>query len=244
MLTLAQLRAHCTDAIGATPSVIISSSTLTLNHHVNAAGQTFMAAARWQWALKSVELASTTDVAYIDLPADFDAVEGLVRAAPDYVARLTTPADLYEKRAADLAPAFQYFAVVFMREQANASSAPPGYRLEVWPTPAADEDPFLTLVYYRGWTTLANDSDIANIPPWIEPLFIEFVRAYSRGWTNDTLERELEAITSGRRFMEAVAKDGETQGSFGCIQGGAADFGSGELDEIVLGGNDYLPGPT
>jgi hypothetical protein len=174
----------------------------------------------------TADQAGTLHTSAIALPSDFremiaiNTTSGLLRGVA-----LTDHAELIQRRAASfVSEGFHYGAIVHAQTSATAGGAPTP-RLEIWPAPNANETGTLTMMYRAGWKTISNDTDLISIPVWIEPLYIQLLRAFARGYEEEdaaALDQRLVSITAGVMFAAAVDRDGMVQPHYGRLRGGGA----------------------
>lgn len=103
----------------------------------------------------------------------------------------------------------------------------PRARLEIWPDPGADDDAALTVYYRAGWETLDEDSHFISIPVWIQPLYIQLLRAFARGYEREdvsSLSQRCMEILAGPLFRAATRRDGMMQPEYGELRNGAAEM--------------------
>lgn len=108
----------------------------------------------------------------------------------------------------------------------------PEARLEIWPTPTADDAGALTVFYRRGWHTLDQDEEEVSIPEWLESVYLALVRAHARGYVREDvadLNTRVAAIRTGPLMRAAVQRDAEIQAEFGVLEGGAGAAEEGAI---------------
>lgn len=98
--------------------------------------------------------------------------------------------------------------------------------LEVNPTPTTTSIGALSALYRADWGEATDDDDELTLPyeGWLDTLYIQIVRAYARGWeeeTMGTLDARLAQIESGPIALRAKQRDGMIQPSVGQIKNGA-----------------------
>lgn len=172
------------------------------------------------------DIAGTLHTSAIALPSDFreliaiNTTSGLLRGVA-----LTDHAELIQRRAASfVSEGFHYGAIVHAQSSATAGGAPTP-RIEIWPAPSANELGVLTIMYRAGWKSISNDTDLISIPDWIEPLYIQILRAFARGYEEEDaqiLDQRLVAATNGIMFFAAVDRDAMVQPHYGKLRGGGA----------------------
>lgn len=97
-------------------------------------------------------------------------------------------------------------------------------RLDIWPAPTADEAGALT-IYYRGrWRQIDEDTRIIPVPTFMEPLYIDAVRAFARGFEMQDEKPMIDwqnELRASAAWDDAVKADGQTQHIHGQMTGGA-----------------------
>lgn len=176
--------------------------------------------------LSGGDIAATLHTSAIALPSDFreliaiNTTSGLLRGVA-----LTDHADLIQRRAASfVSEGFHYGAIVHAQTSATNGGAPTP-RLEIWPAPNANETGSLTMMYRAGWKAISNDTDLISIPDWVEPLYIQILRSFARGYEEEdsaALDQRLTSLVSGVLFASAVDRDGMVQPHYGGLRGGGA----------------------
>lgn len=98
-----------------------------------------------------------------------------------------------------------------------------GLAVELWPAPSATIANGLTLFVRKGWDHPQTDTTKLKVPEWIEPLFLQVLRAYALGFEADeidTVDVRIERLRNSRMFMEMTRRDGSVQPYTGLIRGG------------------------
>lgn len=237
-LTLANLRAMITHALGGSSASIITSAAATMNHMVNEAGRRVSMAHPWKHLERPpTTLDLTISTAYIALPAEFSHLVAY-EAAPSLgrCLNLTTYQGLAEMRARLITTTGAYFGAIVQPTQSSASTAQSVPRLEIWPTPSASVTAAFTVWYRAKWTELSGDTDVANVPLWFEPLLVQFVRAVAKGYEEEDIDDRIDRILGGGTFAQAIEHDGQIQPDYGPLEGGAVGMvrsnGGVPFDEI------------
>tara|TARA_R100000458_G_C8278389_1_gene254498 strand:- start:10761 stop:11564 length:804 start_codon:yes stop_codon:yes gene_type:complete len=109
-----------------------------------------------------------------------------------------------------------YFAVNYT----NSGTGVPQPRLELFPTPrttANGNDSFhgvddckLTVAYRMSWAQVTTPSSVFSLPQWMEPLYLQCVRAVARGYEEEdlaTVNARLSEVANGPMFQVAVQRD-------------------------------------
>ena len=112
---------------------------------------------------------------------------------------------------------------------------PPMPRLDLWPTPATNEQNAFVAYYRRGWTLIRNDDDAVNVPSWCEALYLQLVRNVALGYERDAegdVGMRLNNVRNTTLFADTRRRDSLTQQDFGPMQNGAAQFDYGLNDQM------------
>ena len=108
-----------------------------------------------------------------------------------------------------------YFAIQYQ----YSNTAVPVARAEIFPTPingsgAASEhhsdDCAFTIAYRMAWPQITTPSTVFIIPQWMEPLYLQCLRAVARGYEEEdggTVSARLNEIANGPLFAVAVQRD-------------------------------------
>jgi hypothetical protein len=117
----------------------------------------------------------------------------------------------------------------------GVSSGPPRPRLDIWPTPTADDVGGI-LVYYRaGWATVDDGSHILYLPEWVETLYLFLVRTFARAYEREGdvhISTLLDAIVQSPLYLSVQQRDKEMTPSFGAMTGGAVQSMGGQYDNL------------
>ncbi len=221
-LTAVKLENHARHAIGGEPS-----SLLNVTDMVNEAGERLVNMHPWSWLVRDpANLTLTQDQAFVTLPSDFRGIKSIwTTSSINDIIHLTTIDEILHRRGSSLSVTNQdYWVALAWPTQTATTSAPSSPRLELWPTPAATDADAWAVSYYGGWIALsAKATSVANIPEWLNPLLVEFVRAVARGYEDEnggTVSARCKEVSQGQTAQDAMARDGEVQQHIGPIQGG------------------------
>jgi hypothetical protein len=191
---------------------------------INDAGQYLMAMHTWHWRHRPpVGLSFVQDQQHVDLPVDFGFGDIISLSTTDnvtYGVTLSTIGDVEFKRSTTiLSPSF-YFVAISYPTQSDTTSGGQMARLEVYPTPTADDTDALKMNYRAGWTLMGPKNDAAaNIPPLFDHLLVQLVRAFAYYYeTND--RSMIESIEDSIQLQRLKGSDNNTQGNLGLMQGG------------------------
>lgn len=180
--------------------------------------------------LVNSDIAGTLHTGAIALPADFrdlitiETSSGLLKGIT-----LTTFTELLERRASSVTTTSgnYYAAIVHPQTTAlGASTGAPTPRLEIWPSPGANEVAAMTLIYRAGWTTLSSDTALLRIPPYLELPYLEILRALARGFEEEdqgSVSQRLAGVMTGPLMAVAKERDDMVQPHYGRIRNGAAE---------------------
>ena len=108
---------------------------------------------------------------------------------------------------------------------AKGDNAEPQIRLEIYPTPSSTTTEALTLYYRAGWARVYDDRKAIQIPAYVEPLYIELLRAFARGYEEEdqaSLSERISEVWRGPLFAVSVDRDASVQPDYGPLRNGAA----------------------
>ncbi len=227
VLTIQDALGHIEDALGG-PLV-------NLDPHdvLNEAGRVLLSLREWNWAKRPpTGLAFVAAQTWIALPADFGSIvsltpaNGLARAVQQ-----TTSLEVQRYRSLlSMVPSYVYFVAVAHAPEAVTGIPKP--RLEVYPTPGANEAGALQLVYRARWVDLSEDQDdLVPVPDWIESLYVQLVRATAWGYLENDMGMHLAKVINNPLWNAAGLRDSAQQHEHGALSGGAlsmSDDGGGE----------------
>lgn len=211
-LTLSRCYAHIQHALhGRNPSAQIAPLEI-----VNVAGKHVCNMLDWAWLERpATDLDFVAGQSYVTLPSDFGKVIDIRTQAITSAFQMVSLADFNERSTYDIASTLDtYGAIVYSSGVA---------RLEVFPEPTSSATAALRLFYKGAWVDADDDTDdlTTQFPPFMEPLFLEAVRAFAVGWEEDGLDVMLERLMRGRAFADAAQADQGVQGEYGRITGGS-----------------------
>ena len=192
------------------------------------------------------DIAGTLHTSAIVLPSDFreiiaiNTTSGLLKGV-----ELTTFGDLLSKRAASFTSSgYHYGAISQPTDIDLTADGAPVARLEIWPQPSANETAAITIMYRAGWKRITKDTHRLRLPVYCESLYIQFLRAFARGYEEEdefTVSQRLTEIMSGPLFGAAVDRDASIQSDYGPSLHGATEsnnYGS------PFANFDTIPGPS
>lgn len=226
MLTVEQCARIIEHELGGQPA-----SQLSILDLVNEAGEYLCYSHAWKW-LEGLE-ATVNLVAnqnYVTLPADFGTIVSM-RPTNSLTRSLTlvTLDYLLELRTSTVnTTTFQWYGAILHPVPAGSTEPGPPV-LALYPTPTTNEVGTFTIIYRGNWARRTADTGVGGtvrIPRWMEPCFIECLRAYARG--RDAAEmfplgEQLTALKVNPVYVDAMLRDGAEQGNLGAIRGGCID---------------------
>jgi len=243
MLTYTQLENHAQHVLeGATTLP----QGITFAQIIDLTGQWFFSAHPWAFREGVVaQLHFTADQDFIDLPMDFGALTVLeMTASLTSTITMTTPAELIARRVRSVTVSQQHYWVALVQGPKNdrAGAFPPP-RLEIWPTPASNEENAITVIYRRKWlrfadTTADTSVDTVPVPEYAEMALIQAVRGAAMGWGERLTEPQggiealLNVLKKGVIWQATVEEDGMQQPNYGILQGGAIEDPAEQLGGI------------
>lgn len=199
-LTLDRLHDHIFDALDREPSSTNSPELL-----VNEAGVAWCNANGWRYLRrkrKSLELVIGQSI--YGLGEDFRELVSITDTAyPALGVDLVTITELEEIRSLAYSAPNAYCATVYDGSVGGVSQSV----LELFPVPAAARA--FTLIYRGGWAPVDQQNDTIELPPHLEPPFVEWVRTYAEAREKKLKMPEVIALCKASPiFQDAAARDG------------------------------------
>lgn len=178
----------------------------------------------WMWRRGGpVTLSLVADQNYIELPQDFGEEEHTTY--PGSVNKLmirVTMAEIQMLRANNSQPTgftFYYAINSGSLDEDNREEGLTVNTLEVFPTPTASVADAITLSYFRNVDRLEDDTDVPQIPPWMDYALDLLCRAMAK-----TLEDDDAASAAQKAFdkivPDLIRRDAGTQRRMGVMRGG------------------------
>lgn len=122
-----------------------------------------------------------------------------------------------------LNPVGLYRGALWQADNISTAGGSPCWRLELWPYPtAADPDLFL-VTYRKKWSRPSIDAATLPIPEILEPLYLQLLRAVTRGYEEEdagTVEDFVDRLRQSSLFADAITQDGLMQPSGGPLRWG------------------------
>jgi hypothetical protein len=229
--------ARCVDHIRHTLGNALPSQTIDPMTVINQAGQFLCTMHEWKWLERqSAYIGFTSGQSYSTCPSDLRDVisiqftQGLVNRV-----RITSINEISRLRSHNIGVGLAMTWVALV-SRANPTGGAPIPILELYPTPVSTDNQALTIYYRSGWTPPLNldESSQINIPEYLEPLYIQILRAFARGYEEEdqaSLDTRLQALYTGVLFLTCAERDGMIQHQYGPpLQTGLSAVGT------------YLPG--
>jgi len=196
---------------------------------INDTGQWLVASRPWKWLQRASTTMSLVDgQSYLTLPTDLQTILAIeMTNSLTNSMHLTSFDELMRLRTSSISTSFGYWGAVVYPTQTSPAAVPAGPRLDIYPTPSANETGAVTIFYRAGWTSVMAGSDQTrlNLPDWMEPTFKQALRAFGRGYEMEddvSMSKRLADIVAGPIYQDAATRDGLVQLNYGEIQGGAA----------------------
>lgn len=207
---------------------------------INNAGDFMASMYPWRWLEDTTTLSGTSGQEWIALPTGFIelinfAPRGLDSRASTSEGRFyaVSAQEIYDKRevAGDdvqnptsatwnsIPSGAFYFAIAYYSASGTAVPEP---RMELFPCPINSggsgsqheaADCKVSIVYRRSWTQVSESSgtgSVFSLPQWMEPLYLQCVRAFTRGYEEEdiaTTNARIAEVSNGPLFMTAVQRD-------------------------------------
>jgi hypothetical protein len=196
---------------------------------LNDAGRTMFTLEEWKFNQRPpYDLDFTANDAFIALPTDFGKVNHIeVPSSVDSRVELVTVDTILYYRANDaLTDPYNYYVAIAYPTQTAQTGSLGVPRLEVWPTPSANETAAMKLNYEAGWVAMSAMTHVPNIPRNAETLYLQIVLAVARSLHNPSisLSRLLEEIVAGPIYKQLSRSYGNVQRSLGSMDGGIVDY--------------------
>lgn len=234
-LTVLEAQSHVEHALGG-PLVGISNRRV-----LDDAGRFLLSLREWTFQKRpSTTLDFTASQSYITLPSDFGSIisieftQGLAQCVQQ-----TTIGTIALYRSINAAiPGYVLYVAPVFEENSNAIPEP---RLEIYPMPVSSTTAALTMFYRPRWVDIQpTDSTYISLPDWIEPLYIQLIRAFALGYQNDDMAERTATVLAGPIFQAALRTDMEMQTSYGPLAYGALDTAN-QSDPMWFLRNVVLP---
>lgn len=217
--TFAEYKASVVHALGAEPSTGVTSEEV-----VNDALEQLCMMLPWKWRRGGpVTLDIVADQPYVELPQDFGEEENLTY--PGSVAKSMvriTMAEIEGLRANTSQPTgFTYYYAINSGslDESNREEGLTVNTIELFPTPSSSVTDAFTLTYFRNVDRLEEDTDVPQIPPWMDLALDYLCRSIAK-----TLEDEDPNSAAQQAFDKIVPqllrRDAMTQRRYGIMRGG------------------------
>jgi len=221
-LSVTECMGHINHVLGGQPASQISPMRL-----INEAGRRLVAAHGWRYLQgRSATLDLVNGQSYVDLPDDF--IREIAVYMTDSLTKTVTIGsmdEILQLRTTTIVVGALDFWVAIVQEQQDPGGGAPVPRMEIWPTPDADSEGAMTLYYRSGWAEMRLDSDYINVPRFIEPLYIEILRAVAEGYERPGKVGHISEIVgrvlAGPTMKGCVRQDSQIQATRGVLRGGA-----------------------
>ncbi len=180
----------------------------------------------------------TMDTGRIALPSDFgrmDKVYGKESFVRQTFAASTSELLLLDSTALT-GEGFTTGYAIEWNQATDVSQPVPTLRL--WPEPSALDFEGLMATYYRAFPEFTSDDDLVPIPPFMETLYLQYVRAFALGYDGGgpkyDLDDALMKVRGGIIFRDAASRDAATQRNRGRLEVRAVRRagGSGQFDPL------------
>jgi len=176
----------------------------------------------------NVDMVGTMELDSVALPADFAEVIGY-NATDSLINSLefVTLGELLKFKTQQIqVTSFNFYGAIIWPEMNTAGPTVPFPILKIWPTPTTNDARGLTIFYRAGWVKITDDSDIVQIPPWVEAFFVQMAQAWARGFMEEdtaSLTQRLLELDQSPLYASAIRRDGMLQPNYGPLRGGAVE---------------------
>lgn len=192
-IRLSDLKTYVSEMLGDDPGVF------TATEVINLAGKLLITAHQWNWNIRrGVNLNFVANQEYIDLPDNTGRVLTLTAARGIQLTKVSWEnLELHRRSNSYVGTGYLYnFSWIEDSGGSAGDTDPPvGIRLELAPTPSANQTAAIVMTYYKKWVDLSADTDRVRIPEDMEPLFYEAVRIVARGFDEDDVMGPSEMLT-------------------------------------------------
>jgi hypothetical protein len=243
MLTVEDASAHIKHALG---GMLLED--LDPLYIINETGQRLTAMRAWNWLIRPQVLMSlVANQEYLTpVPDDFGEIVTI-----EYVAGLTARVIQSNfhviaqyRSQAFASPGYLLYVAI---SHAPDTSGVPKPRFEIYPTPLTSQPDTIKMFYRARWTNLEGaDSALIPVPVWMEPLFIQVLRAVALGYQKEdeaSMSMRLRDVIGGPDWQFAARSDASEQTNRGPLRGGSLQTAWGYDDFEWLLQNQILP-PT
>lgn len=188
----------------------------------NQAGDYLVNARKWGWLVrKPATLRINSGVTRIALPEDFGRAIGEPKPveSTSFYFRWGTPDKVAEERAYGSPAVFTGY--ISWLPDVDGAMKP---YIEISYAPTVSESETFMLAYHAAWKEACSDTDVIQIPTFMDALYLMVVMAFAQGYDehdNGSLDARLSEIVNGPLFKSAAQRDGSMQPSIGMMQGGA-----------------------
>lgn len=217
-LTVNDAQGHIEHALGG-PLIGISNRRI-----LDEAGRKLYGLSDWNFLKRrSVTVGLTSGQSYATLPADFGEIVTIeyTSGSSNRVMQTTLSEIARYRSVLGSIPGYVLFVAVNYLPDSNGIPVP---ILEVHPTPQSTVATALTMFYRATWSDLADsDQTFIPVPPWMEALYIQVVRATAWGYQDDTMGARMAAVMQGPDWLAATQYDRKLQWSHGPLKNGALE---------------------
>ena len=238
-LNYKQLREHVQISVGGDPSTV-GGGTTTVNDRiaqiVNYAGEHLFSRG-WRFRERTsagltIETAENTG-SYVDLPADCGEI---ISAEPSnsWSSSLSfvDPATFQRISTAGIEPELSYIVTLVFAVSSGVLKP----RLDIYPAAPVSTTATFNVRYRANWTSLTGvnldgttdaDTNLTNLPSYVEALLMEYIRAFAEGGEDGTTHQRLAMVDTGILLDRALRKDGTFAPDYGQLPA-AGNRGTGQ----------------
>lgn len=206
---------------------------------LNDAGRHLYSFHAWTWrSAGPADLATVEDQSYVDLPADFAAIDdAVIDNTVDHDSEfrrveLVSSDAILRLRQSRSQPRGDILSIYFPQWATQAdTTSEPTMRALLYPTPQTGLAPTLSMTYQRRWVELADGSEgtqVPNIPREMERALVLLARAHAMQNEGQYDNAEREFTLAFAELGRLVAEDSRRQVQIGVIQGATAQRKAGE----------------
>lgn len=226
---LSDLTTACKMAVGSNTAP----TNVTFESIVNDAVQYLADYADWNWRNKALSLNFTASTNSVNLPADFSAIHSAVRNSSWVPLEPTTLEAIQLMRVrTDLSMSFSTVWYALNITPQTSVTAEPVWKMELYPTPTANETGAIIGTYQRLIPKLTTSTDVPDVPADYHPALRDLCRAFAIDII--TQERDIDWTRAHEKLEKLKTRDGLRAPSIGFMTG-AVNTSRDWHDDIVRG---------
>lgn len=188
----------------------------------------------WRFLKRIASLDLTAGEDHTPLPGDFGKLWAQ-EASRNVVGAVKLVSDdelirLRENTAANGGSTYQ--GAIFAADNTSGSGGAQTWRIELDRPVQVSQTNAFTIVYRRDWRDMTSEEDELSMPPYMDELYLQVLRAYVQDYQFESrgrrgavsFDQRLEGIVRGQTYRAAISMD-TNQIEYGEITGGHVDVG-------------------